>query len=154
MACEVPYADSDVDRYLNLMVHYAKELQKKFGRGAFLIHFHSLEDYQAFKVLPLREVIQTVENFQIFEGLIRRKLFVINDHILWAPINLIDLYLPVKDDSKLRHYPLCVSFCVMHVNFTNLYERRGCYKCSISVSTKLHPSDSFEFRKVVIFGTI
>eukprot|EP01084_Bolivina_argentea_P088653 160048_1 len=135
----------------------AKSFQSKYGRGAFLIHFRTYKDYQAKKIQSTKSAITFNFDPMLHLAHKQRKLFIVNNEILWLPIHSIDLYFSVKASSSLRWYPLCAYYCIMFVTNKSKKMKPKSYRyynCMLGQSFHVHPSSFFESKLYEFVSTI
>ena len=141
-----PFIQDFIVKHRALMESKAKTLQGRFGRGAFLIHFRTLNDYQARKIQSTNQIIEL--NYhrcpELFIAHKRREVIIINDQMLWVPFFWIEQFFQVKEDSLLPCYPLSAAYCLMFVTYKSQKEDLRYYNCIIYPSLTAHSSDSFE----------
>ena len=135
-------------QHRTLMESKAKSLHKQFGRGAFLIHFRTLEDYQARRIQSTKKVINSKNHLcvELFIAHKKGEVIIINDQILWVPLCWIEQYYQVKKDSVLRYYPLSVAYCALFVTYKSMQEDVRYYICIMNDSLRVHSSNLFESR--------
>eukprot|EP01083_Nonionella_stella_P213509 770043_1 len=131
-----------------------KLLHRKYGRGAVLIHFYTLNDYLSHNVETIDHVINPFHHDILWMAVQTDQLFLLNHQVMWLPIRWIDEYFKVPSNSCLRYYPLCTSYVTMFVTYKDKTQHHRYYNCVMSESFSIHPSDKFRQRLSQFASTI